>query len=270
MRLQVDKTGNEKPPLIEYRNVTVRQNNHLMLDGINLTIDQGEHVAILGPNGAGKSSFIKTITREYYPHAGVADSYMRILGKEYWNVFELRTRLGVVSSDLVSMCTGNYSGRRIMLSGFFSSIGIWPHHKVTPAMEQKVDEVMELLEIQHLADRLTNQISTGEARRILIGRALVHDPETLVLDEPSSSLDLHATYELRKILRKIAIEGTSIVMVTHHLADIIPEITRVITLKAGRVFEDGPKEELLTSASLSRLFGSSFEVLKRDGYYYLW
>ncbi len=267
---QTAKTGTEKPALIEYRNITVSQNNHLMLDGINLIINQGEHVAILGPNGAGKSSFIKTITREYYPHAGVPDAYMRILGKEYWNVFELRTRLGIVSNDLVNVCTGNYSGRRVMLSGFFSSIGIWPHHKVTPAMEQKVDEVMALLEIQHLADRPTNQISSGEARRILIGRALVHDPETLVLDEPSSSLDLHATYELRKILRKIAVEGTSIVMVTHQLADIIPEITRIITIKAGRIFEDGPKEEVLTSASLSRLFGSTFEVLERDGYYYLW
>ncbi|MEE8318951.1 MAG: ATP-binding cassette domain-containing protein [Dehalococcoidales bacterium] len=267
---QTAKTGTEKPALIEYRNITVSQNNHLMLDGINLIINQGEHVAILGPNGAGKSSFIKTITREYYPHAGVPDAYMRILGKEYWNVFELRTRLGIVSNDLVNVCTGNYSGRRVMLSGFFSSIGIWPHHKVTPAMEQKVDEVMALLEIQHLADRPTNQISSGEARRILIGRALVHDPETLVLDEPSSSLDLHATYELRKILRKIAVEGTSIVMVTHQLADIIPEITRIITIKAGRIFEDGLKEEVLTSASLSRLFGSTFEVLERDGYYYLW
>ncbi len=260
----------EKPPLLEYRNVTVSRDGHTMLDRINLEIGQGEHVAVLGPNGSGKSSFIKTITHEYYPHAGIPHSSLRILGREDWNVFDLRNHLGIVSSDLVSICTGNFSGRRIMLSGFFSSIGIWPHHKVTPAMERKVDEVMELLEIRHLSDRRTNQMSTGEARRILIGRALVHDPDTLVLDEPSSSLDLHATYELRKIMRKIAGEGTSIIMVTHQLSDIIPEITRVITLKQGRVFADGPKEEILTSASLSRLFGSPFEVLRRDGYYYLW
>jgi iron complex transport system ATP-binding protein len=256
--------------LIEYRNVTVSRNEHAMLDGITLSISQGEHVAILGPNGAGKSSLIKTITREYYPHAGFPNSYLRIMGKEYWNVFELRTLLGIVSSDLVEVCTGNFTGRQIILSGFFSSIGIWPHHKVTAAMERKVKKVMALLEIPHLAERRTNQMSTGEARRILIGRALVHDPQTLVLDEPSASLDLHAAYELRKILRKIAGEGTSIIMVTHHLTDIIPEITRVILLKAGRVFEDGAKEKVLTSESLSRLFGSTLEVLKRDGYYFLW
>ena len=267
---QTAKAGTEKLALIEYRNITVSQNNHLMLDGINLIINQGEHVAILGPNGAGKSSFIKTITREYYPHAGVPDAYMRILGKEYWNVFELRTRLGVVSSDLVSVCTGNYSGRRIMLSGFFSSIGIWPHHKVTPVMERKVNKVMALLEISHLAERKMNAISTGELRRILIGRALVHDPRALVLDEPSINLDFHAASELRRVMRKIADTGKNIIIVTHNLPDIIPEITRVILLKDGRVFEDGPKETILTSSSLSRLFGTSLEVVKRDRYYHLW
>lgn len=115
-----------------------------------------------------------------------------------------------------------------------------------------------------------NEISTGEARRILIGRALVHDPQALVLDEPSSSLDFHAAVSLRKILRKIAGAGTNMIIVTHNLTDILPEITRVVFLKNGRVFDDGAKEKLLTSASLSRLFDTPLEVVKRDGYYYLW
>ena len=129
---------------------------------------------------------------------------------------------------------------------------------------------MDLLEIPHLAERRMSQLSTGEARRVLIGRALVHDPKALVLDEPSSSLDLHATYQLRRLFRKIASSGTGIIMVTHHLHDIIPEIGRVILLKRGRVFADGSKEKLLSSATLSRLFGTSFEVKHRDGYYHLW
>jgi iron complex transport system ATP-binding protein len=259
-----------QPALIEYQNITVCHNDRTVLNGINLHIDSGEHVAILGPNGAGKSFLIRTITRECYPHSGVPDSYIRILGKENWNVFELRNLLGIVSSDLVAACTRNFTGRQTVLSGFFSSIGVWPHHRVTPEMERKAHQAMELLEIAHLADRKMNEMSTGEARRILLGRALVHDPGALVLDEPSSSLDFHAAVALRKILRKIAGRGTNMIIVTHNLTDVLPEITRVVFLKSGRVFADGPKEKLLTSASLSSLFDIPLEVVKRDGYYYLW
>jgi len=275
LRHQVKKTQSadfidNKSALIEYRNVAVSQNNRVVLNGITLSIDLGEHVAILGPNGAGKSFLIRTITRQCYSHSGIPDSYVRILGKENWNVFELRSLLGIVSNDLVTLCTRKFTGREAILSGFFSSIGIWPHHHVTPAMERKTREVMKLLEIPHLAERSMNEISTGEARRVLMGRALVHDPKALVLDEPSSSLDFYAARKLRKIMRKIASTGTSIIMVTHNITDIIPDITRVILLKEGNVFEDGTKEKVLTSASLSHLFGIPLEVVKRDGYYYLW
>ena len=262
--------SDSRPPLLEYRGVTVSQNNRVVLHDITLSINLGEHVAILGPNGAGKSFLIRTITRECYLHSGIPDSYVRILGKDMWNVSELRTLLGIVNSNLVTGCTGSFSGRQIMLSGFFSSIGIWPHHKVTPVMERKVQKVMALLEISHLAERKMNEISTGELRRILIGRALVHDPKALVLDEPSISLDFHAANELRQVMRKIAGTGINVIIVTHNLPDIIPEITRVILLKDGRVFKDGPKEKILTSESLSRLFSTPLEVVKRDGYYHLW
>ncbi|MFC1931844.1 ABC transporter ATP-binding protein [Chloroflexota bacterium] len=275
MRHQAKKTptadsANSQPALIEYRNVTVSQNDFTVLTGITLSINLGEHVAILGPNGAGKSFLIRTITRQCYPQSGIPDSFMHILGKDDWDVFELRNLLGIVSNDLVTLCTRSFTGRDIILSGFFSSIGIWPHHKVTPEMERKTQEVMKLLEILHLAKRRMNEISTGEARRVVIGRALVHNPKALVLDEPSSSLDFHAAHKLRKMLHKIANTGTSIIMVTHNITDIIPDITRVILLKDGKVFEDGTKEEVLTSESLSHLFDIPLEVMKRDGYYYLW
>ena len=267
---QTANPSNSLPALIEYRNVTVSQNIRVVLDGITFSISLGEHVAIMGPNGAGKSFLIRTITRECYPQSGIPDSYLRILGKAQWDVFELRALLGIVSNDLIKVHTRGFSGWEMVLSGFFSSIGIWPHHKVIPAMERKAQEVMELLEISHLIDRNMNEISTGEARRILIGRALVHDPKTLILDEPTSSLDIRAAYELRNILRKLTVAGTNIVMVTHNLADIIPEITRIILIKAGSVFEDGTKEKVLASESLSLLFGIPVEVVRRDGYYYLW
>ncbi len=257
------------PPLIEFRNITVRRGSRNALEDVSLSIAQGEHVAILGPNGSGKSTLIKVIARDLYPMAADGDSFVRILGEDHWNLFDLRNRLGLVSNDWMQMCTRDFSGFEIVLSGFFGSVGIWPYHAVTAEMERKAREVMELLEIPHLADRATNEVSSGEARRILIGRALVHDPAALILDEPATSLDLRAEEELRAILRKLAAAGIGIVMVTHHLPDIIPEMRRVILVRGGRVFFDGPAEQALSAEMLSRLFGIPVEVVERGGRRYV-
>jgi iron complex transport system ATP-binding protein len=256
-------------PLIEFRDVTLMRNERVVLDRLTLSIGVGEHVAILGPNGSGKSSFIKAITRECYPLLGRNGSLLRIFGQETWNVFDLRVLLGIVSNDLLQSCTRDVTGREVVLSGFFSSVVLCPYHHVTPAMEAKARQVLDLLEIPHLAEREVVEMSSGEARRVVIARALVHDPKALVFDEPTNSLDFHAMRELRTILRKLAQSGTSIILVTHHLPDIIPEIERVVLMKAGRVFRDGSKEEMLTTGRLSELFGATVEVVRRDGYYHL-
>ena len=182
-------------PLIEYNDITVCRGEKVALDSITLSIAVGEHVAILGPNGCGKSTLIKTMTRECYPRLDGPGSWMRIMGREIWNVFDLRAMLGIVSNDLMLSCTRDYSAREIVLSGFFSSIGIWSNHHVTPQMEQRTNELLEQFEIAHLTDRNTDEMSSGEARRVLIARALVHEPKALVLDEPTTSLDFHATHE---------------------------------------------------------------------------
>ena len=256
-------------PLLDFQNVTVKRGDRLVLDGVTLTVAQGEHVAILGPNGSGKSTLIKVISRDLYPLLKPEPWSLRILGRDRWHLFDLRNQLGLVSNDWMELCTRDYSGYEIVLSGFFGSVGIWPHHHVTPEMERKAREVMALLEIEYLAARDTDEISSGEARRILIARALVHDPRALVLDEPTTSLDLKATRELREILRKLAAGGIAIVMVTHHLPDIIPEIRRVVLIRDGRVFCDGPKERVLEAGTLSAVFGFPVEVLERGGYYHV-
>ena len=174
-------------PLIELENVTVRRDERVALDGVSISIAQGEHVAILGPNGCGKSTLIKLISRDLYPMLKDEPWALRIMGRDKWRLFDLRHHLGIVSNDWMQMCTRDYSGYEIVLSGFFGSVGIWPHHAVMPEMERKTREVMDLLEISHLAERNTNEMSSGEARRILIARALVHDPQALVLDEPTTA-----------------------------------------------------------------------------------
>lgn len=255
-------------PLIELQNVTVQRGERAVLDGLTLTITQGEHAAILGPNGSGKSTLIKLISRELYPRQKPEPWGMRIMGKDRWNLFELRNQLGLVSNDWMQMCTRDYAGYEIVLSGFFGSVGIWPNHEVTAAMEEKAREVMAALEIEHLAERNTTEMSSGEARRILIARALVHDPRALILDEPANSLDLHAAHGLRNILRKLAGSGISLITVTHYLPDIIPEMERVVMIRQGRIHCDGPKRRALTPPLLSALFGIPVEVFERDGYYY--
>lgn len=258
------------PALLACRNLTVYREEKLALDGLTLDIRTGEHVAIFGPNGCGKSTLIKTITRECYPRLGDENWSLTLLGRSTWNVFELRALMGIVTNDLVTACTTNYPAREIVLSGFFSSIGIWPNHEVTRAMERKAEEMLALLEVTHLADRRVEEMSSGEARRVVIARALVNDPQALILDEPSTSLDLRATHELRDAMSAVARAGKTIILVTHHLPDVIPEIERVILMRDGKVWRDGAKPDMLTEAHLGELFGLRVAVSEREGMYSAW
>jgi iron complex transport system ATP-binding protein len=263
-----------EPALIEFEHVSVMRGETLALDDVTLRIGAGEHVAILGPNGCGKSTLIKVITRECYPlvqRGGVPVPFqLKILGRDRWNVSELRQMLGIVTNDLGAACARDATGLDIALSGFFSSIGIWPHHEVTPDMRRRAEEALALMEVSHLANRWMDEMSSGEARRVLIARALVHQPKALILDEHSTALDLFAQHELREILRKLARSGMAIVMVTHHLSDLIPEMERAILMQRGRIVADGPTRSTLTAERLSALFGLRLELSERDGYYNLW
>lgn len=260
---------NSNSSLIDFRNVSVMRGARTVLDRVTLSVSLGEHVAILGPNGSGKSSLIKTIARELHPLESGPGSWLKILGKDRWNIFQLRPQLGVVSPDWVEMCTRPISGREAVLSGFFCSTEIWPHNEVTPAMERRADQLMEQLDIVHLAGHLMSEMSSGESRRVVIARALVHDPKALILDEPASSLDPRAVAVLRGMLGRIAQSGVSIILVTHHLPEIIPEIQRVILMKDGKVYRDGAKDVILSSENLSELFDMPVELIERHGCFHL-
>ena len=257
------------PPLLSLKNVTVMRGDRAALENVSLEIAAGEHVCILGPNGCGKSTLIKTITRECYPLAGNGAS-MTILGRERWNIFELRSLLGIVSPDLLASCTTDATGRDVVLSGFFSSTRIFPHHHPAPEHLARTVATLERLGIAHLAERPVAQMSSGEAKRTLIARALVHDPQTLLFDEPSNALDIGAQLQLRETMRELAQSGLGILLVTHHVSEIIPEIERVVLLREGRILADEPKAVILTAGNLSELFRAEVRLGQHEGYFHLY
>jgi iron complex transport system ATP-binding protein len=251
------------------REVNVARGERVVLHNINLTIRTGEHVAILGPNGCGKSTLIQTINCQIYPivHPGMR---VRIFGRERWDLTDLRKHFGVVGTDLPGERSAVTKGLDADIAGFFSASTLWPNLHVTEEMRVRAVEALERIEALHLANQLLGEMSAGEKRRIIIARALVHQPRQLLLDEPSNALDLAAQRELRETMRRLAQEGTGLVLVTHHLGDILPEIERVILMSSGRIVGDGPREELLTEARLSDLFQAPVRIGRDEQWLHSW
>jgi iron complex transport system ATP-binding protein len=258
-----------EPPLIEIRNATIWRGSTRVFRNFSLTIRQHERVAVLGPNGSGKTTLLKTINRELYPVAR-DDSWIRILGRDRWNVWDLRRHIGLVSEDLQVGFMPTASVVDAVVSGFFSSIGV--HHQlrdqIEPAQLQRAKDVMRTLGLEELSDREYRTLSTGQQRRCLLGRALVHDPDTLILDEPTAGLDMAGSFDFLARLRTLARAGRSLVLVTHHLSDIPPEIDRVILLRSGAVVADGPKSEVLTRDLLGDVYGTDLCLTEIEGHYF--
>ena len=264
------------PPFLHLAHVNVARGDNVVLHDINLTVNTGEHIAILGPNGCGKSTLIKTITCECYPLV-LPETKVSIFGRERWDLTELKKRLGVVAPELPGRPTLHTTGRDAVLTGFFSSSTLWPNLTVTDAMRSRADEVLEQIDAVSLADKPVGEMSAGQQRRIMIGRALVGsssatagDSQMLLLDEPSNALDLAAQADLRNLLRRLAQQGTGILLITHHIADILPEIDRILMMKEGRIIADGPKAKLLTAKALSDLFKTDVQITHRDGFHHAW
>jgi len=254
---------------LDLRNVNVARGERIVLHDVNLHIRAGEHVAIMGPNGCGKSSLILTMTCQIYPIVK-PEMHVRIFGRERWDLTQLRKHFGVVGSDLPGERTAVTTGLDAVIAGFFSASTLWPNLHVTEDMRTRAAEALERIEATHLSSQLVGTMSAGEKRRIVIARALVHRPKQLLLDEPSNALDLAAQRELRETLRRLAQEDTGLVLVTHHLGDILPEIERIILMRDGRIVGDGPREELLTEARLSVLFRTPVRIGHDEQWLHSW
>ena len=255
-------------PLIDIHNATIYRGNTRVFDNFDLTIEQHEQVAILGPNGSGKTTLLKVDNRAIYPVLQ-DDSWVRILGRSTWNVWELRSHIGVVSHDLQARYRDTTSGLDVVLSGYFSSVGIHGilAGRINDAQKIRARQVMHELGVESLADTPLRNMSTGQQRRCLLGRALVHDPDTLILDEPTAGLDLTASFDYLARIRDLVGKGKNIVVVTHLLNEIPPDIERIVLLREGAIVADGPKEEVLTEENLLMTYGTPIKLARVDGYY---
>ena len=252
--------------IIDFQNVTVFQGRNKVLDDFSLTIDESQSTVILGPNGSGKTTLLKLLNRELYI-VEEKNSSLKIFEKDRWNVDELRSNLGVVSQHLQYGYSSSAIGLYVVLSGFYSSDGIWQHQEFDEGKLDRAKEVMDLLSITHLKDREFSTMSTGEQRKFLLARSLVNDPAVLVFDEPTSGLDMSTCFQYLEIIRELISMGKKVILVTHHIHEIPPEVTRVILLKEGRVIEDGDKDQILTNTNLTNLFDWPIRVIKENGYF---
>ena len=255
-------------PLIEIHNATLYRGNTRVFDGLSLRIEQHEQVAIIGPNGAGKTTLLKAVNREIYPVVR-DDSWVRIMGRDTWNVWELRSQIGIVSDDLQTRYKQRTAGLDVVLSGFFSSIGTHGllASQVTPIQRNKARSIMAELGVLEFADVPLGRMSTGQQRRCLLARALVHEPATLILDEPTAGLDLAASFDYLARIRRLIQQGRNIVLVTHHLNEIPLDVERVVLLRDGRIVADGSKASVLTEANLTAAYGVPLKLNVVDGHY---
>lgn len=249
------------PPFLELRDAVVQRAGSPILSIDAFRLDEGEHLALLGPNGSGKSTFVKLITREVLPlHRD--DPPVLFRGRDRATLAEVKRSLGIVSSSMQDQIAVHVTAVNVVAGGLFGSLGIPARtdDAVVDDARVRAHAAMELLGVDDLAARDIMTLSTGQARRVLIARALVHDPDALIFDEPCTGLDPEGMYYVRSSMRTLAQAGKSIVLVTHYPEDIIPEIERVVLLKNGRLHADGAKESLMNDQVMSGLFEAPLHV----------
>ena len=255
--------------IIELKHASVRRDGEYILKDVSLSVKEGEKIAIIGPNGAGKSTLINVISRNTYP-LRTDDYSLALFGEERWRIEELKKKIGIVNHTLSWYVNTTYTVFDIVISGLYAAIGLDFHHVVSNEDKLRCEAELKRVGIWHLKDKAMNTLSSGERSRALLARAAITDPPLMLLDEAANALDFPSRSDLRRTISSYAVEGKTIILVTHELSEIIPEIDRVIVMKDGSVFADGKKEDVLTEDLLSEAYGQKIYVDSRDGLYSAW
>ena len=253
-------------PVLQISNADVYRGANKVFNKLSLTLNQNENTAILGANGAGKTTLLKLITREIYP-VDREDSSISLFGEERIHLWELRQKIGVVSHDFQKNYEALATGLDVVISAFFGSIGLHGHNQVTQKHIDQAEAIIKKLGLENIKGKQYLQLSTGQQRRLLLARALIHNPKALIFDEPTSGLDIKASFKLLQDLSNLTHQNKTLILVTHHVEEIIPEIERVILLKEGKIFKDGKKEEVMTSQNIGETFDINVDVSCINGHY---
>lgn len=259
--------------IIELKNIYVYYESLELipvLKNINLPVHTGEHWAVLGANGSGKTTLIKLLSNDLYPNPK-HPFVKKIFDKERWSTLELKQNLGIITNDLhnyFAVHGGFLTAYEVVLSGHYSAIGIFKHQDFTDAQHENALEILKYLDISNLKEKKVYQMSTGELRRCIIGRALVHNPKAFILDEPTVGLDIKSQHSFLQLIRKIS-KNATIILVTHHIEEIFKEISHVAVMKEGEIFKQGEKKEILTSENLSEAFDIEIKIEEENDRYYI-
>lgn len=256
-------------PIFQLHNAQVMRAGNIILDVDDFALYPGETVVVLGPNGSGKSTFIQVLTREILP-LYKEEAPVKIYGQERIIIDDIRKLIGVVSGTMQDQITVHLPVLEIVVGGFFGTLGLPQRKQVAPEYFKKAEQALQELGIAHLKDRDMVTLSTGQARRVLVARSIIHNPDVLVFDEPCTGLDPKAMWQVRNMLSELAQQGRTLILVTHHVEDIVPEFKRVVLLRDAHILLDGPKREVLTTENLMQLFEFPLQLTENNGRYHIW
>ncbi|MFP6879437.1 MAG: ATP-binding cassette domain-containing protein [Roseibacillus sp.] len=251
-------------PVLELENVTVWRGDNRVFDGLSMRVERGERLAILGPNGAGKSTLLALISGDLHPVAegGVA----RLFGEEFWSLYDVRERIGLVTPEQRELFADDELASDVVLTALHGTYGRTRGQRFSAAEKKRAWKAMKAAGVHELMWRDYGELSSGERRRFLLARALVHEPEMLILDEPTTSLDLTGAWNLLGAVRNLMRNGTGVMLVTHDVREIPPEIDRVVLMKEGVILADGQKRKVLTPERLRECYGVEVRVRWSGGF----
>jgi len=257
----------EKERILSVSDLSVQRGGTQILRNVSWNIHRGEHWAILGSNGSGKTSLLLALTGYLMPTRGKIELLGEQFGQSDWRT--LRERVGLVSASILQRIPIHELALDAVLSGRKAQLGNWGETS-TEEIEQ-AENLLDQVRASHLADRPWRVLSQGERQRILIARALMADPALLILDEPCAGLDPVAREQFLHFLQQMAEspDAPSLIFVTHHVEEIIPAISHVLAMRAGRTFAAGEKEKVLQTDTLSSVFNAEVTLTSRNGKYQL-
>lgn len=254
--------------LLRLHDAKVKMDGRVILDVDDFVINQGERIVVLGPNGSGKSTLVKLLTKEIEPVWRETPPVL-FMGQPDPSEETLIETVGLVSTDVQERMMVHRTVFDIVLGGFFGSVGAPFHIGASDEQVEQARKAIREIGIPSLSERDMLTLSTGQARRALIARALINGPALLIFDEPTSGLDPEGAWNMRQSLSALAKAGHTILVITHNVSDIMPEFDRVVMLQDAHIVADGPKEEVLTTQKLRHLFGVPITLVETDGRYHL-